>query len=197
VQRLWKAFWAHKVTLRNKDVSLFKRLQFLDAIAKTTLFWCSGSCNLTRVQMQMIRSAQQSMSRKVLQFKPMVVSGKLETKEEFCIRRDYAVKWYQNKWNLMDWVKHSLCNRFGWAGHVARLPNTRLTKQIMQWRNYDWILQQVAIHGSQLHGRRLHIWRWERIMYKCAGLEWEEAAQDRRGWITKLNDLSEASLQIR
>ena len=34
-QRLWKAFWAHKATIRNKDVSLFKRLQFLDAIAKT------------------------------------------------------------------------------------------------------------------------------------------------------------------
>ena len=92
VQRLWKAFWAHKVTLRNKDVSLFKRLQFLDAIAKAILFWCSGSWNLTRVQMQMIRSAQQSMSRKVLQFKPVVIHGKLETKEEFCVRRDYAVK---------------------------------------------------------------------------------------------------------
>ena len=70
VQRLWKAFWAHKATLRNKDVSLFKRLQFLDAIAKTSLFWCSGSWNLTRVQMQTIRTAQQSMRRKVLQFKP-------------------------------------------------------------------------------------------------------------------------------
>ena len=69
-QRLWKAFWAHKATLRNKDASFFKRLQSLDAIAKTTLFWCSGSWNLTRVQMQMIRTAQQSMRRKVLQFSP-------------------------------------------------------------------------------------------------------------------------------
>ena len=197
-QRLWKAFWAHKATLRNKDVSLFKRLQFLDAIAKASLFWCSGSWNLTRVQMQIIRTAQQSMRRKVLQFKPRTNENNcFETKEEFCTRRDYAVKWFENKYNLAGWVKHSISNRFGRAGHVARLPDTRLTKQVMQWRNYSWILQQVAIHGSQLHGRRLHIWRWERVLYSCAGLEWEAASQDRRGWITKLNDLVELSLQIR
>ena len=80
---------------------------------------------------------------------------------------------------------------FKWAGWVARLcafDRTRITLHVLLHKNWDWI-QTIANQnsGSQLHGRRLKIWRWEALIYNyfrenLPGTPWFELAQDSYEW---------------
>ncbi len=38
----------------------------------------------------------------------------------------------------MPWGLQALQLYFGWAGHVARMEDGRIVKQIAQWRCLDW-----------------------------------------------------------
>ena len=63
----------------------------------------------------------------------------------------------------------------------------------MHWKNWAWI-QTIAEQnaGNQLHGRRLHVWRWERPLYKYFSKEshtWEQAALDKVAWLASLDDM--------
>ena len=83
---------------------------------------------------------------------------------------------------------------FKWAGHVARMQqydHRRLTYRVFKHRCWKWIQAVAASHrGSQLHGKRLRIWRWERPVYKFFGTCcWETAAQDKTEWESQLDKM--------
>ena len=40
--------------------------------------------------------------------------------------------------------------------------------------------------GRQLHNRKIHIWRWEYILYRHFGIKWQETALNREGWKSKV-----------
>ena len=76
--------------------------------------------------------------------------------------------------------------RLEWAGHLARLATYRpnsLTSRVLRWRDrahLERIMEQNK--GSQLHGRRFRVWRWEQILVNICGSKWKEVAQDRLQW---------------
>ena len=83
---------------------------------------------------------------------------------------------------------------FSWAGHVSRMrqyDEQRLTYRVFNHRCWDWICSVAsANHGSQLHGRRFKVWRWEGAVYNFFQTGcWEDAAQDRLGWDANLDEM--------
>ena len=66
--------------------------------------------------------------------------------------------------------------------HVARMASydpKRPTYLMLKFRSWRWICNVSATsRGSQLHRKRLHVWRWERAIYKYHGDDdWQEIAQ--------------------
>ena len=85
---------------------------------------------------------------------------------------------------------------FKWAGHVARMAQyscERLTYRVLQHKCWDWICKVAAPNkGSQLHGRRLKVWRWERPVYKFFKQHvWQEAAQNKESWYEQLENMTD------
>ena len=73
---------------------------------------------------------------------------------------------------------------FSWASHLARLPGTRLAKELTKCRDLRWWRNEQA-QGSSRHPVRFKPWRWEdRIFQAASGLkvDWWEFAVARSEW---------------
>ena len=67
--RAWRAFRASWELLGCTSIPLAKRSQVFRATVEASFFWCAGSWNLTREQLQRIRGQQTRMLRKMLRIK--------------------------------------------------------------------------------------------------------------------------------
>ena len=93
-----------------------------------------------------------------------------------------------------DWDRWYYRAFFKWAGHVARFMSydpCRIAYRAL--KHFDWQrISEIADEnqGSQLHGHRLHVWRWERPLYTYfKESSWQEAAQDKGAWQTQLDEM--------
>ena len=71
---------------------------------------------------------------------------------------------------------------FLWCGHVARLTTAdpqRETSRISTLKSMEWLRNLKKELGSQCHGRRFRVWRWEQAVAQCVGTEWSNVAQGR------------------
>ena len=96
------------------------------------------------------------------------------------------------------WDQKAVQLRLDWGGHVARMGRfdpARLTFRVFTHWNYAFIMNTISDKngGNQLHGRCLHVWRWEVYLYKYMGRDWFSRVHDREVW-GKL--VSEAKLRI-
>ena len=79
---------------------------------------------------------------------------------------------------------------FSWCGHVARLTKAdpqRETSQIFTMKNMEWLRNLKEELGSQCHGRRFGVWRWEQAVAQCVRIGRTNVAQDRLGWRAGMN----------
>ena len=42
--------------------------------------------------------------------------------------------------------------------------------------------------GRQLHNRQLHIWRWEYVLYRFIGINWQDMSLNREDWKNKVGE---------
>jgi hypothetical protein len=73
-----------------------------------------------------------------------------------------------------------------WAGHLARMREYRpgsWTVKVLQWRNRKH-LETIMLNnqGSQMHGRKIRVWRWEHYMAANMGADWMDLAVDKEAW---------------
>ena len=52
-------------------------------------------------------------------------------------------------------------------------------------KNMVWLRNLKKELGSQCHGRRCRVWRWEQAVAQCVGTDWTNVAHDRMGWRTQ------------
>ena len=138
-----------------------------------SMFWCAGSWNLRASQLPTIREVQRKMVRKMLRFK----KAEEENIEDFMHRTNRTITnlMTNHRVKLFDALSHRAV--FRWAGYLARtsfLFPSRWTTIVFKHKDWAWI-QVVARenHGSQLHGRHLKTWRWERPLYRYFGEGWQ------------------------
>ena len=73
------------------------------------------------------------------------------------------------------------CDAFDKNGSTAR------TSRILMLKNMEWLRNLKKELGSQCHGRRFRVWRWEQAVAQCVGTEWVNVAQDRVAWRAKVD----------
>jgi hypothetical protein len=191
LQRRFKAAWAS--FFKNSDVlcckaaPLRKRLDFMHLVITPALFWCSGSWNLRVDQYVKLRGLQRKMIRRMMRFR----KDDEEDLEAYMRRTERSITNIIERHNIVTWDVLARRNIFKWAGWTARLhihdPH-RVTLAILELKNWRWI-KDIADrnNGRQLHGRYLHTWRWESIIYKYfqenhPGIDWNYMAQSADSW---------------
>ena len=192
ISRTWRAFFANREFLCCRRSPLGKRFELLTSLVSHSLFWCSGSWNLTRRQESRLRAVQHKMMMKMLGLR--CLAG--ESKGEYMARVGRKLKHLRTVHGIRLWHKVYLKSVYSWAGHVARMGSyqeSRLTHRILKFKKFQWIQSVAADNGgSQLHGRKLRTWRWERPLYKqFADRQWEEEAQDKQSWTSRLDKMVE------
>ena len=141
-----------------------RRLKMLTLLVHGSLFWCSGSWNLTNDQLGNLKDLQQKMMRKMIGMK------RPEEMEiaEYMTKTNGTIKRLKAKYGIRDWDIVALRNHFGWAGHFSRLAAedpSRLAGKVLHYRDRQWLDRiEFQNYGRQLLCRKLRIWRWERPM---------------------------------
>ena len=187
----WRAFYKYRDLLCCRPAPISRRCKLLFTLVKTALSWCWGSWNLTGDQLSKLRGAQLSMMRKMVGLRRQ---GS-EPLREYMQRANSKVKQIreQNCVPGWDWLYHR--SVYAWGGHVARIgvhDPSRLTSKTLQFRCHQW-LTNVSLYnrGNQLHGRCLHVWRWERPLYKYhTNMDWQNVAQNAEYWNAHLDEMA-------
>ena len=180
IQCAERVFWANRGTLINSNVSFIPKFKLLAEILWSVGLWASGTWHLTYKQLSNLRGFQQRLFWKMFRVKPQT-----EMLHETMIRLARKIK--ESK-KLSGWIDIDLVQRqlvHEWAGHVARLPTWRpgcLTSRILEWRDRNWLDEITIKEGSQMHGRRLRVWRWEEQVSNKFGGDWRKTAKDKDAW---------------
>ena len=130
----------------------------------------------------MLRGVQFKMQRKILgrranPWEPMWYL--METANS-------KLKELREMWDIETWDKTFLRYQFRWAGHVARYKgygNTKWAYEALTHKDWQHHKDNVAKFGSQLHGKRVHVFRWEASFYKFWKKDdWKMWAADKTIW---------------
>ena len=109
-----------------------------------------------------------------------------ETAEAHMIRWSRLLHNCRAKHKLLRGDELKFASYFSWCGHVARVTKkwARNVKRvrIFTLKNMEWLRTLKNELGSQYHGRRFRVWRWEQAAAQCVGTEWVKVAQDRMVW---------------
>ena len=109
----------------------------------------------------------------------------------FMERTNRSITGVMKHHGVVTWDVLARRNIFKWAGWVARLAHfdpERITLDILHLKNWNWICNIASQNnGNQLHCRKLHTWRWEKLIYSYFDenfplQSWHEIAQDAQGW---------------
>jgi len=192
IGRAWRAFHCHSSLLRCRSAPLKQRFRLLVVLVVCSLFWCSGSWNLTSRQISKLRGVQLKMLQKIIGCRPR--PG--EAVEVFMERWNAKVKRAKVLHSCMDLDHHYWRSVFSWGGHVARLAkydSQRATYRVLNHKSWAWI-QKVASanQGSQAHGRKVKVFRWERAFYLYFQKHpWQKEAQDKHNWKKHIDGMVE------
>ena len=91
------------------------------------------------------------------------------------------------------WLQTHLKNKWGWAGHVARMDEERLAGRALRWRDSEWWQHELEL-PVRFQTRRPHRTRWfrwedelRRFAQQRNQKPWQDLAQERETWL-KLTD---------
>jgi len=192
IGRAWRAFCSHSSLLCCRSAPLQYRFRLLGVLVACSLFWCSGSWNLTSRQISKLRGVQLKMLRKIVgcRLRPG------ETAETFMERWNAKVKRAKALHSFVGWDRHYWRSVASWGGHIARFAtydDQRVTYRVLHHKSWAWI-QRVASEneGSQTHGRKVKVFRWERAFYlHFKKRDWQKEAQDKHNWTKHIDEMVE------
>ena len=195
----WKASWANHGLLLNRRVSSLRRVRLLSSVVSPTALWAVGGLTHTVKQVNRFDCTMRAMTGRIL--------GIRRTAQELWVpwhrrSRREAGK-VLSSLGVHPWGT-SLCLKIlTWAGHVSRLPNSRLCKQVFRWKDLEWWRRRQALIElgfPQLRhpqGQFGHPCRWETAAEKCAhwaadldqgSWDWHTRAADRESWKRLVHD---------
>ena len=182
ISAAWGAFCKFAKLLKCQEIPFGERCKMLARGVHPALFWCSGSWNLRKDQLQRLRGVQNSMLRKMLKF----TRGSGESIGDFMHRTEGIIKNLKAKHDITSWDLLVHRSAFRWAGRLVQISLDdpgRLTAILFNFKDSAWLKRIEAENdGRQLHGRILRVWRWESAFFKSFGVKWKETAADRGHW---------------
>ncbi len=88
------------------------------------------------------------------------------------------------------WDDYLLKQIYTWAGHVGRMTvydPYRYALKTLQHRGRRYLLSLRAQFGQECHGRRFHVWRWEKMFYNYFGTDWMQCTLDSDKWFDEFH----------
>ena len=164
----------------NKAAPWKERVSLLERTVRPAIFWAASSWLLSAKQLDKLKATQNQMMRKMLRLK----KDPGESVGDFVHRGNSILCNLKKLHQTTPWDQVAHGYNFSWAGHLARFTQWsphRIALRVLHWRNWKYLQRLQASEGSQCHGRRLRIWRWERGFYKF-WQDWEQAAKDKQSW---------------
>ena len=146
ISRAWRAFFKYRVLLCCRSASWRDRFRLLQSVC-SCLLWCSGSWNLTKLQVSKVKAVQLKMLHKMLA--PRRAEG--EAIDEFMQRVNSKLKRLKEANGFMDFDRLYYRSLYKWAGHVARMAQydqDRPTLRILKHKSWDWIQNMKRQYGS-------------------------------------------------
>ena len=164
------------------DTPLPHRLRIFRSCVGQALLWASETWHLTRRRLQRIRGIELSMMKTLIKCPPLPPDTPIP---ERCAAHKAHIRstLKAHKYEHLDraWARRY----YSWAGHLARLPTTRLAKQALLHKNLAWWRkQQRNPEGHRHTKRRGNISRWENPLGRHHPKHdlWMDTAQFRDRW---------------
>lgn len=177
IAKSWKAFHANRLILCCKELSLRRRLSYLETLVSSVLFWAAGSWKLTLRQRQCLRGVQQNMLRKMIGLRSL--TG--DTVEDYCRRANCRIRQLLTQHSVRRWDVRQLSIYYAWMGRLARMQPDKVSYIILRHMDLKYIKHLQAEFGHQTHGRRLHVWRLEQQLFDYDP-DWMALALSRDSW---------------
>ena len=172
----WRRFYALRQLLCDNNVALKYRLRLLTSCVVSSMYRCAGSWILTRTQCAHLRAVQGRMLRKMIYVpRPLVESAETHMTRWARLLRNCRAK---HKFPHGD--ETYFASYFSWCGHIARITTRdpkRETSKLFLHKNTAWLRSLKKEMGTQCHGRRFRVWRWEQAVVQRLGEEWGKTAQ--------------------
>ena len=181
ITNAWAAFQKNQKKLCSKSASFLRRVVLLDRFVRPVAMYCVGSLNPTRRQLQMFHSLHFKMLRRMLGRVRMQTTPLAEYLQEVARSINNTIA----KSGVLWWSDYALKTIHSWAGHLGRMilyDRDRLVSRSLLHKNRKYLLALEASTGSQCHGRRFHVWRWERNLYEFYGPDWLERTYNNDDW---------------
>ena len=166
-------FWSAEGSTRKQ------RSQLLEKVCTSVLSHGAGSWNVSVADQHMLRAVQLRCHSKVISF----ARNHGEDDESYFHRRNSCIRDVRVSVNAPTWDALVLGRLHAWAGHLARIrvyDPQRLTLRVLDWRSVLELESLQFLTGSQGHGKRFHVWRWEAQFHKFyldQGITWQDAAK--------------------
>ena len=167
--------------LCNNNVALKYRLRLLISCVLSPMYWRAGSWILTRTQCTHLRAVQDHMLRKMI----YVPRSSEESTESYMARWSRLLRNCRSKHKILHGDETCFAEYFSWCRHNARLATrdpARETSKMFLNENMTCLRNLKEELGTQCHGRRFRVWRWEQAAAQCIGDDWTVQAQSTTGW---------------
>ncbi len=194
IQQAWGCFWSLRQWLLNRRIPIRQRLDLWRLAIDSTLLWGSASWTVNDSVKRIIVAMEHAMHRKIL----MMPRSPVETCWQYRGRcaRIYA-SWLRERKAFTIYQK-CLNKIWTWAGHVARLPDTRIVKCCLEHKCVQW--QYVArLVGGQGHRRGGAFKRWENKLEQWCMRQWNQpwmtvhATHSKETWNNLASDFARAT----
>ena len=177
----WSKFNKLRHILR-ANTPLPHRLRIFKSCVGQALLWASETWHLTRRRLQRIRGVELAMMRTLIACPPLPPDTDKPTRFEThrkVIRDTLSALKYEGL--DRQWARRY----YSWAGHLSRLPNTRLAKQALSTKNLAWWRRQQQNPQGHRHTKRNgNLSRWENPLgrHHPKHEKWQDTAQFRDRW---------------
>lgn len=134
--------------------------------------YCVGSINFTKNQLRRFHGVHFKMLRRILAWR---------RRSDYTAIGDVLADVANRVQSLFDksglewWDTYALRQVHAWAGYVCRMrvyDPTRWVLRALRFRDHRFLARLVEDFGTQCHGHRFHVWRWERTFYDHYGDDW-------------------------
>ena len=150
--------------LLNRSIGRNKRLELWALAMSSTLLWGAGTWTLTERTRGLISAMENAMYRSIC----LHPRRHDELGWQHRSRCTKILREWQTHTGRNSFVHMALVKKWTFAGHIARMNEGRLAKQITNCRGASW--RHAAGPRGQLHTRGHGFRRWENVLDKF-GLE--------------------------
>ena len=176
-------FWSMKRLLMNKNLSIHRRFRLFESTVCKCVLWCCESWTPRAEEARALKVARNRMLRRI------VAAGRAPEEQwvDWIRRTTRRANDTANRAGVAEWERAHYWKKWGWAGHVARMPDAAWAARVTDWRSSQWQERTDALGLCRPQRPSTRRWmKWEDAMRRYCNVlalgPWTDMAQSREVW---------------